>query len=117
MIDKINSLIGKPYNATTYHCWNLVKELQPSAPDIDVIASKTTAVRYMNDKHYDNWIITQSPKDLDICLLGTKEDVYQHARIFFNGMIIHADIPMVRAEKLDIIYKTYPYIRFYTKAS
>ena len=112
--DKINNLIGKPYDAEIYHCWHMVKELIPNAPDIDVVASKTTAVRYMNDDEYPDWKITQSPKDMDICLMGIKDNVYHHAGVFFNGLIVHADLTYVRAEKLDIISKKYQYMRFYT---
>ena len=112
--DKINSLIGTPYDADMYHCYTLVMELQPKAPTLDLIASKTTAVRYMNDDEYPDWKITQSPRDMDICLMGTKDNVYHHAGVFFNGLIVHADLTYVRAEKLDIISKKYSHMRFYT---
>ncbi len=112
--DKINSLIGTPYDADMYHCYTLVMELQPKAPTLDLIASKTTAVRYMNDDEYPNCIEVEKPSDLDIVLLGIKEDTYQHAGIYFKGLVIHADRPSVRAEKLDIIRNTYPFIKVFT---
>ena len=115
MIDRINELIGKPYDAKRFNCWHLVMELAPTAPNVDVVASKTTAIKYMNDDEYDGWEITESPKDFDICLLAIEENEYHHAGIYFNGLIIHADMPMVRAEKLDIIRNKYPLIKVYTR--
>ena len=114
MIDKINSLIGKPYNAVNYHCFHLVKELQPKAPDIDVIASQMAGARLMNGKVYSGWEITDTPHNLDIVLLGTREDVYHHAGVLFEGGIVHADKPSVRYESLSHIKKRYPCIRYYT---
>lgn len=114
MIDKINELIGKPYDRETYHCWTLVMELQPKAPSIDTIASRMSAARLMNEEVYSGVIETDTPKDMDICLLGNREGVFHHAGIYFQGMIIHADMPAVRAEFLDIILNRYPYKRFFT---
>ena len=88
--------------------------LQPKAPSIDAIASKMAAARLMNDEVYSGWIETETPHDMDICLLGNREGVYHHAGIYFQGMIVHADLPSVRAETLDIILKKYKFIRFFT---
>ena len=114
--DKINSLIGKQYDAVNYHCWHLVMDLQPNVPHIDIIASKTAGVRHMNDGEYSNWEVTQHPKDLDVCLLGNREDALHHAGVYFKGSIIHNDLTTVRSESLDTIKTKYKCIKYYTEA-
>ena len=111
--EKINSIIGKPYDAENYNCWHMVMELQPLAPSIDIAATRSAGIKNMNEDSYANWEVTESPSDLDICLLGNREDALHHAGVFYNGMIVHNDVTTVRAEPLAIIKNKYKCIRFY----
>ena len=114
MIDKINDIIGRPYDAERFNCWHLVMELQPKAPKLEVVATKIAGLKNMNKKYYSGWEITTSPKDLDIVLLGMREDAMQHAAVYYKGGVIHADNFAVRFESLSSIQNKYSHVKFYT---
>lgn len=111
--DKANSVIGKPYNAYTSHCWHLVEFLQPLAPKLDVTAENLyKAVKNFDEEMKNNIdnldsIAEEYLKDGDIVLLGRGEKLF-HAGIFLNSGVVHADNSGVIFERYAIIKQKYP---------
>ena len=114
MIEKINAVIGKAYDKDNYNCWDLVMELNPKAPSFDEVGTLYNALKYMNKDNYNGFKITDAPQDGCICLLGKKPNVFHHAGIYFQGLIVHAVDPTVVANEISVIKKLYPYMRFYS---
>ena len=112
--DKVNDLIGKPYDIANYNCWHLVMELVDHAPDIDKVATMSVGLRMMNDTA--NWAGFKkvfTPQDGDIVVMGNHKNAYHHAGVYFNGGIIHSDKPSVSFKNLDDMKKVYKEMRFY----
>ena len=111
-IDKINSLIGAPYDEREFHCWNLVEILVPNAPKISVVSQSL----YLNAKTFKNEIQNHRLKevqkfaDKDIILLGNKETFF-HSGVYFNGGVVHAKEGGVVYEKMDKIKLFYANIK------
>ena len=91
--DKVNDVIGKPYDVYKAHCWHLVKHLVPDAPDVHGTAkSLATSVRHFRDElnnHKLNEIDESDLKNKDIVILG-KNNVLFHAGVYYDDGIIHA---------------------------
>ncbi len=111
MIDKINQLIGKPYNKETFNCYHLVQELVECAPDYDSVVSRLTQTRHLNEDVYDNLEDVTEFKDGDIVLLGRELKKLHHAGVYHSGLIIHAETPSVRAETVKDMLRLYPVMR------
>jgi len=112
MIDKINELVGTPYDISSYHCWHLVKDLVPGAPDFEVVAATyATSLKLCNESTYDNLHEVTSPIDGDILLLGRNIDHLYHAGVYFQGKVVHCDVPAVQVNELSDMRKLYPGMR------
>ena len=110
--DKVNSVIGKPYNAYKAHCWDLVSFLVPNAPVTTSVANSLIA----SVKHFKNELSTynltevDTYKNKDIIILGNSE-TYFHAGVFYEGGVIHADSNGVVYQDISTIAKTYTKIK------
>ncbi len=113
MIDKINSLIGKPYHPENYNCYHLVRELVPKAPDYEMVMSRLSSMRLFNQEVFDTVTLVTDVKDGDIVLLGRSDKHLHHAGVYFGGYIVHADKPSVRAVLMADMLLTYPAMRYY----
>lgn len=112
MIDKINKVIGLPYDAYKAHCWDLVEYLVPNAPKLSVAAESLTAsVRHFKEEKakYNLQEVTEF-KDGDILLLGKDKTLF-HAGVYFNGGVVHASTTGVVYERLQDIKRTYSLIK------
>lgn len=113
-IDKVQSLIGKPYHPEKFNCWHLVMELVPKAPTVNVVATKMIGIDYFtNEKYYDGFHEVCEPQDGDIVLLGDTPNTLHHAGVFINGGVIHAEQPSVVFRMLKFIKRQYKEVRFY----
>ena len=99
ILNKLNSLIGKAYNAETYHCYHFIESVLP-VPKLKDVHVDTA----LNDisKYKDLFVEIDSPEDFCIVLLGDK-----HIGIYYNGGIYHADKPMVRYESMRVMKMKY----------
>jgi len=111
MIYKINRLIGKAYDKESFNCYHLVQELVPCVPDFDTVVSRLLQSRYLNQDVYTDMREVTVFKDGDIILLGAETKHLHHVGVFYQGLIVHADKPMVRAESLAHIQKAYPVMK------
>ena len=112
MIDKINEVIGKPFDAVNFHCYHLVRYLVPKAPDWRVVASIAEGLRWSSELTKLTKRVT-TPESGDIALLGRTFKTMYHAGVYFEGRIVHVDSVGTRAELLHIIARKYPAIRYY----
>ena len=110
--DKVNELIGQPYDAVDSHCWHLVEELVPFAPKLDVTAKTlTTSVKHFDKElKLHNLNEVANFEDKDIIVLG-REDIFFHAGVYYDGGVIHASLEGVIYQQLDIINKIYSSIK------
>lgn len=110
--DKVNSLIGKPYEAYNAHCWTLVEDLLDNAPKIKGTA-ETLATSV---KHFKKELLSHNLKevnvykDKDIIILG-KNGTYFHVGVFYKGGIIHASENGIVYQPLNEIKKIYTEIK------
>ncbi len=110
--DKVNDLIGKPFDAYKFHCWTLVEDLLPNAPKIEGTA-KTLSVSV---KHFKKELVSHNLKevdllqDKDIIIMG-KNDTYFHAGVFYKGGVVHASEFGVIYQPLKDIKKTYTQVK------
>ena len=111
MIDKINNLIGKPYNAKTFNCYHLVQVLVECAPDYDSVASRLTQTRHLNEDDYTGLTVVTEFIDGDIILLGREFKKLHHAGVYHSGLIIHAEYPAVAACSISDMLKLYPVMK------
>ncbi len=91
--DKVNGIIGLPYDKFEAHCWHLVEFLVPDAPKLEGAATSLTAsVKHfnkelechaLNEVHEDDFI------NKDIVILG-KNNIMFHAGVYYDGGVIHA---------------------------
>lgn len=106
MIEKINKLIGKPYDRRNYHCWSFIEEIYPNAPKIDYVQENL----YNSIKKFEENLKIQKfffkyiekPENFDIILLGNKKGL-NHVGIYYEDSIIHNDVQGVRVETLKSI--------------
>jgi len=112
MIDKINSLIGKPYDKDNFHCYHLVKELVPKAPDWTMVASIVEGLKWSSELTRITEQL-EDPEDGVIVLLGRSPTTLYHAGVYFSGLVVHVDKCGTRAEPLFKIKLKYPEMRFY----
>ena len=116
MIDEklANSLIGKPYDHYTSHCWQLVEELVEGAPKISGVASSVTAsVRQFKDHaeaHYDTMKEVTTYQDGDVIMLGRGDTLF-HAGVSYRGGVIHASPNGVVLDSMRRIKLLYPTIK------
>jgi len=91
--DKINGIIGLPYDKFKAHCWHLVEFLIPDAPHIEGEAiNLVSSVKQFNKElecHNLNDIKEQDLQDKDIVILG-KNNIMFHAGVYYDGGVIHA---------------------------
>lgn len=110
--DKVNSLIGKPYDAYKSHCWSLVEALLDNAPKIQ----GTADTLFVSVKHFKKELLQHSLQEVthyqnkDIIILG-KNNSFFHAGVFYENGIIHASEFGVIYQSLDTIKKTYTEIK------
>ena len=108
--DKVNSIIGKPYDAYESHCWDLVTYLVPDAPKSSSVANTLLATV----KHFKNELASYNLNEVkeyenkDIIILGNGE-TYFHAGVYFESGVIHAGPEGVVFQDMNTIK------RFYTK--
>lgn len=112
--DKVNGVIGKPYDAYKAHCWNLVEYLVPGAPSIEGSAKNlTTSVKHFKQElnaHALNEIDVSELQNKDIVILG-RNNVMFHAGVWYDGGIIHASDMGVIYQPLSIIKQLYSNIQ------
>ena len=104
MID-INSLIGKPYDKDTYHCWTFVEEALdvPTLKDVHVDTANNDIKKYI-----DMFKEITVPTNYCLVLIGKS-----HIGIWYNGGIYHNDTRGVRYESLRVIKMRYPTFKFF----
>lgn len=111
-IDKINSLIGKPYDLYEAHCYNLVMDLIPDAPKVEFVADSL----YKSIKQIDTTIKdyrlqpVNKYRNKDIILLG-RNGVFHHVGVYYDGGVVHADKNGVIYEKMSRIKLYYSHIK------
>lgn len=110
--DKVNSLIGKPFDAYEYHCWSLVEDILPTAPKIEGTAKTlSVSVKHFKKELFSHNLLEVSDyKDKDIIIMG-RNDTYFHAGVYFKGGIIHASENGVIYQPLSEIKKIYTEIK------
>ena len=105
-LDKLNSLIGKPYDKENYHCYHLLSDTLdvPSLKDVHVDTALGDIAKYK-----DMFIQIDNAVNMCIVLIGKK-----HIGIYYNGGIFHNDTHGVRYEPLRVIklrYRTFKYYK------
>ena len=112
--DKVNEVIGKPYDAYKAHCWDLVMHLCPDAPRAKGVAHNLTcSVRQFSTemKKYNlNKIELSDIKDKDIVFLG-RNNIMFHAGVYYNGGVVHASERGVVYESMSTIKVMYTNIK------
>ena len=103
--NKVNSLIGRAYNARTFHCYHLVQELT-NAPDLEVtVRNKDIDI----PASLSSFVQLKERKPGCIALIGPS-----HIGVYLDKEnIIHCDTPGVRIETVVQLLFKYPYIRYY----
>jgi len=112
--DKVNEVIGQPYDCENNHCWHLVEHLVPWAPRVEIEAANlTTSVKVIGRELERSELQEIAPSDLrdeDIVVLG-RGGTFHHAGVFCNGGIVHADSVGTIWQSLNDIKRTYPDIK------
>ena len=108
LADSINDIIGKPFNAETFHCWTLVEELLPEAPKLDVTATSIIkSIKHFRDEMPEIGLIeVDTYENGDIIVLG-KNGVYMHAGVYYDGGLVHVDHYGARYQPMKDIDKVY----------
>lgn len=118
MEDKIESLIGRPYDAERFHCWTLVEELVPEAPKLKVIGGNyTSAIKQFKEQINNNvkqYIeVRERPQSSDIVLAGN--NYINHAGVLVEEdgtfLVVHNDKNGVHVEPMYYFMKNYKQIR------
>ena len=101
----INTLIGKSYNSTTYHCYDFIEECLnvPHLKDIHVDTVKNDIIKYKN-----LFCVLKEAEDYSIALLGDA-----HIGIYFKNGIYHNDTQGVRYEPLRTMKLKYKDISYH----
>lgn len=114
LLEKAQELIGKPYDAKLYNCWHLVMDLVPTAPKVDVVATKIVAMSFFNNEdYYTGFTEVKEPRNGDIVLMGNIPGKLHHAGVYINNGIIHADNPSVMFRSIVFMKRLYKEVRFY----
>ena len=112
--DKVNSVIGLPYDAYDAHCWHLVAFLVPDAPKVEGTAKTLTlSVRHFKeelDTHKLNEIEKENFQNKDIIILGMNNIMF-HAGVYYDGGVIHANNTGVVYQSMDMIEMYYTNIK------
>ena len=109
--EKVNSIIGKPYSTSDYHCYHVVEFLIPNAPKIDEVALTLSSVKELNKKH-DEVLELQYPEDECIVLMGNN-DIMVHAGVSYKNGVVHNEVSGVKYEALQSIEKRFANIRYF----
>ncbi len=108
--DKVNGIIGLPYDKYKAHCWDLVEFLVPDAPKIFGTAKTlATSVKHFKTEleiYKLNEIDIKDFKDKDIVILG-RNNIMFHAGVYYDGGVIHASESGVVYQPMDFIKKLY----------
>ncbi len=104
-LEKLNSLVGKEYHATDYHCYTFIQDVLP-VPNlfnvhVDTAKNDIEKYKYLFEK-------IEEPIDFCIVLLGDK-----HIGIWYNGGIYHNDHGGVRYETKRVMKLKYRSFTFY----
>ena len=116
-LEIVNNLIGKPYNKNTFNCWTLIELIVPNAPKVDIeVDSVTTTVKKIDKElkdNIDNFTYPNMGEEIegDIVLFGHGDNMYNHAGVYYNNIIIHNDTQGVRTEKYDIMKNKYKNVK------
>ena len=110
--DKINSLIGREYNANTWHCWHLVCELVPCAPRIEASVTCVRDAIRAGEVPINKMEFVKIPRNGCVVMLGSRHSTMHHAGVYYNDGVVHADKVGTRYEKMEVMEKKYTYIRF-----
>ena len=112
--DKINDVIGKPYDAYKAHCWDLVMYLVPDAPHLkgtaDSLISSIRQFEYEMAHHNINELEESDLRNRDIVILG-RNNIMFHAGVYYDGGIVHASERGVVYEQMSTIKVMYSNIR------
>ncbi len=112
--DKVNEVIGQPYDSERNHCWHLVEYLVPWAPRVAIEAANlTTSVKVIGrelERSTLNEIDSNDLQDEDIVLLG-RGGTFHHAGVRCNGGVVHADAAGTVWQSMVDIKRIYPDIK------
>ena len=110
--DKVNEVIGRPYDSTKNHCWHLVEYLVPTAPKLEGEAlSLAISVKHFKEE-LDRTALQEVTnfKDQDIIVMG-RGGTFHHAGVFCNGGVVHADTIGTIWQTLADLRKVYPEVK------
>jgi len=102
-----DELVGKPYDAETFHCWHFIEEC------LDVPRLQHLSVDRAEENINDNlpfFIEREEPMDYCLVLLGTR-----HIGIYKNGNVYHNDRDAVKCQPLRVLKRLYNPITYYDK--
>ena len=105
LIEKLNSLVGTPYDKIHYHCYHFIESVLP------VPKLKDVHVDTANDdveKYVDLFKELKEPVNGCIVILGKS-----HIGIWYNGGVYHNDLHGVRHQTFRVMQMMYPTFRFY----
>lgn len=107
MIDKLNDLVGKPYDKINYHCYHFIEEVLdvPKLLDVHTNTAKDDVSHYK-----DLFEEIDEPEDYCIALLGIS-----HIGIYYKGGIFHNDVQGVKYDRTRNIKLRYKSIVYYLK--
>jgi len=110
--DKVNGVIGQPYDKFKNHCWHLVEYLVPTAPKLEGTAEslRTSVGHFQEELNKTALVEVTSFKDQDIIVLG-RGGTYHHAGVFCNGGVVHADVGGTIWQSLSDIRNIYPEVK------
>ena len=112
--DKVNGIIGLPYDKFKSHCWHLVNFLVPDSPELDGTAKTlTSSVKHFKtelERHNLNEIKESELKNKDIVILG-KNNIMFHAGVYYDDGIIHASEMGVVYQSMSTIKQVYSNIQ------
>ena len=105
MIDKLNTLIGKPYDKENYHCWSFIEEVLnvPTLKDVHVDTALNDVEKYKG--LFEELL---QPENYCIVLLGSS-----HIGIWYRYNIYHNDTQGVRCESERVMRMKYPTFRYF----
>lgn len=105
MIDKLNSLIGTPYDKENYHCWTFIEDVLdvPTLKDVHVDTALNDVAKY--EGLFEEMM---TPENYCIVLLGSS-----HIGIWYRYNIYHNDSHGVRCESERVMRMKYPTFRYF----
>ena len=104
MTDKLNALVGKPYDADNYHCWHFIEAVMdvPTLIEVHADTANDDVDKYIG-------LFTEIEQPINGCIVLIGES---HVGVWYNGGIYHNDTHGVRYEPkrtLKFRYKTFKY--------